>query len=211
MICVSLPFVNEEIVGRLVSQGFLVEIRLDLAEDRSAFCSVIDRYKEVVVTYRDGDDLATRAVFFEKAVEYGVAYIDLDITDSELIDMLKEGVKSSPTRLILSYHNFGVTPSRGELVDVYVRCRSKGADVVKIVTMVNRVADNAVLMSLYEFSQGDMIAFGMGETGKITRIVAPLLGAPFTYACYSRDRKTAQGQIDYVSLREAIASIEKYL
>ncbi|HDN59176.1 MAG TPA: type I 3-dehydroquinate dehydratase [Candidatus Marinimicrobia bacterium] len=211
MICVSLPFVDEKTVGRLLDQKFLVEVRLDLAKDKSAFCKVIKKYKQIIVTYRGGDDIAVRAKFFEKAIDCGIAYVDLDITDSELKNILEEKLKNSPTRLILSYHNFDVTPAKEKLVDIYEKCRSEGADIVKIVTMSNGVADNAVIMSLYEFSQGDIIAFGMGNKGKITRIIAPFLGAPFTYACYSRGKKTAQGQIDYKSLKDMIATIEKYL
>jgi 3-dehydroquinate dehydratase-1 len=35
----------------------------------------------------------------------------------------------------------------------------------------------------------------MGDAGKITRIAAPLLGAPFTYASAEDTKKTAPGQI----------------
>jgi len=52
MICVSLPFVDEKTVGRLLDQKFLVEVRLDLAKDKSAFCKVVKKYKQIVVTYR---------------------------------------------------------------------------------------------------------------------------------------------------------------
>ena len=40
-----------------------------------------------------------------------------------------------------------------------------------------------------------LIAFGMGEAGRQTRLECLKLGAPFSYACFSEDEATAPGQL----------------
>jgi 3-dehydroquinate dehydratase-1 len=47
----------------------------------------------------------------------------------------------------------------------------------------------------------------MGELGKISRIVAPFLGAEFTYASLTDDNATAPGQISYQRLNKYILEI----
>jgi 3-dehydroquinate dehydratase-1 len=44
----------------------------------------------------------------------------------------------------------------------------------------------------------------MGKKGRITRITAPLLGSPFTFASHSKGKETAAGQIEKNILREMI-------
>jgi 3-dehydroquinate dehydratase-1 len=44
----------------------------------------------------------------------------------------------------------------------------------------------------------------MGEKGRVTRILAPLLGSPFTYASYEAGKETAPGQIEDKRLEEMI-------
>jgi 3-dehydroquinate dehydratase-1 len=47
----------------------------------------------------------------------------------------------------------------------------------------------------------------MGKDGRITRIAAPLLGAPFTYASLDNTRETASGQLDSRTLKQIIDMI----
>ena len=51
----------------------------------------------------------------------------------------------------------------------------------------------------------------MGEKGKITRIIAPLLGSFCTYVSLSSGKETADGQIDKKTLEEAIKNLRKNL
>ena len=49
-----------------------------------------------------------------------------------------------------------------------------------------------------------LLEFGMGKLGKISRVAAPFLGAPFTYV-YPKDRKrTAEGQFSEEKMKEII-------
>ena len=58
--------------------------------------------------------------------------------------------------------------------------------------MVNVNRDNSKILSLYK-APGRLVAIGMGDLGKISRIVAPFLGAEFTYASLTDDIANSTG------------------
>ena len=81
-----------------------------------------------------------------------------------------------------------------------------GADIIKIATSAMNYSDNAKLLSLYNIKESSqlvpVIAIGMGEIGKITRIAALFSGAPFTYASFEAGKETAEGQIEKSDLQK---------
>ncbi len=54
-------------------------------------------------------------------------------------------------------------------------------------------------------NNGEIIAFAMGEKGEFTRVTAPLVGSPITYA--SIEIETAPGQLNLSTVKEIL---EKY-
>jgi 3-dehydroquinate dehydratase-1 len=78
----------------------------------------------------------------------------------------------------------------------------------KIATHVNVNRDNSKILSLYK-APGRLVAIGMGDLGRISRIVAPFLGAEFTYASLNEDVATAPGQISYEKLNKFILEIQQ--
>jgi 3-dehydroquinate dehydratase type I len=73
-----------------------------------------------------------------------------------------------------------------------------GADVIKIVTFATSWKDNLLLLSLIPFAKErkqEIVAFCMGEKGKMSRVFAPWMGAAWTYAPLRRDRSSAPGQL----------------
>lgn len=172
-----------------------------------------------------------RIEILKNAILAGVDYIDIEFDSDEyfLTGLIKFSHKYD-TKIILSYHNFNETPTLKILLDIINSCFEYGADIAKIACKANTIDDCMRILSLYdriselipnssnietqtskiehrisniEFSQGGkLIAIGMGELGKITRIAAHFLGAPFTYASYKRGMETAEGQIDIKSLKK---------
>jgi 3-dehydroquinate dehydratase len=49
----------------------------------------------------------------------------------------------------------------------------------------------------------------MGEAGKLTRIIAPFLGAEFTFAFADDFKSTAPGQISYSRMKSILSNLEK--
>ncbi len=115
--------------------------------------------------------------------------------------------KSRNCQVIVSYHNRKKTPKKAELGQILNRCFESGADIAKIACKANSNADNARLLSLLD-SGKKIIVIGMGGKGKITRIVAPLLGSQFTFASVSRGKETAEGQMDAGKLEKLMGELK---
>ncbi len=78
-----------------------------------------------------------------------------------------------------------------------------GADICKIVTTAQSFEDNLTILKLIrKFPEAKMVAFAMGEAGRISRILSPLAGGYFTYACMAQGKESAAGQIPVRELNE---------
>ena len=145
------------------------------------------------------------------AIEAGANYIDIGIdNDENFRQQLVEAAQEQECQVILSYHNYDLTPPLNHLKEIISDCFVSGADICKVACQALSQADAARLLSLYDQPQIEpetLIAFGMGEIGKITRIAGPLLAAPFTYAAFSDGMKTAQGQFDRLTLSQILVML----
>ena len=124
----------------------IVELRVDFlgAADRvaDALEALIDACPvPVIVTYRptweggqyDGDESERLATLW-RAHELGAAYVDCEVAAAERFFAAKPASadgKTSPTKIILSSHNYEETPSDEELRRIHDECLRAGADIVK--------------------------------------------------------------------------------
>jgi 3-dehydroquinate dehydratase I len=144
-------------------------------------------------------DYDTRKKFLMAAIEAGAKYVDIEIqSDSAYRKELIEKAKLNDCKVIISFHDFYSTPEKGNLEEIIDLCFNKGADIAKIACKVNSERDNLRLLGLLNNDnyQGRTIVIGMGIKGRITRVAAPLLGSPFTFASLSKGKETAEGQIE---------------
>ena len=211
MICVSVAEQNFEKCKSIVRKCSLVEIRLDKCE--FSFEQIRDLFSsaaaQLVATYRqEGADEEERKSALITAIKSGASFVDIDTAnDDAFIRNILEVARAHEARIIISYHNFRQTPDMHELQVIIEQCFSQGADIAKIACQVNTTADSARLLSLYDTDlarEGKLLVLGMGEQGKITRLAASLLGAPFMYASLGTGSETAPGQFDVTSLRELL-------
>ncbi len=80
-----------------------------------------------------------------------------------------------------------------------------GAEVVKVVPFARSFEDNLKVLSLIPYARErkqKIVAFCMGEKGKMSRIFAPLMGAAWTYASSARQKASAPGQLTARELKE---------
>ena len=72
-----------------------------------------------------------------------------------------------------------------------------GADVCKIITTAQSVKDNMKALDFVSKASKKvkLVCFAMGELGRHSRLVSPVFGAFFTFACLDEKRKTAKGQL----------------
>lgn len=196
MICVSIgdPLQIPEAV-RLGAE--LVELRLDLiGVEPGKLFSEIPQQLQVIATCRPGglsDD--QRKDLLNTSVDLGATYVDLEIESSEAYYHEMAGYAAGKgCRVIVSYHNFEMTPDRDRLRTILEKAYDMGAAVGKIATEVRSGEDVMNLLSLYDLP-GKKVVIGMGEKGRIIRVAAPYLGSEFTFASADRGPETASGQL----------------
>ncbi len=214
MICVTLHHKTyEEICTILEDRSIeMAEIRLDLCpsltdaqiEDLFANCET-----PLVATSRKN------ARRLETAIKAGARYADLELeAHVDISRQIQKLCHSCGTELIRSYHNDKETPDSDYLLQVMQRCFRYGADIAKIATLCNTEEDAARLASLYgqENSKGRLIAFGMGEKGRDSRIGCLRNGAPFSYCSLTEEDAVAPGQwpLDAMS-QEVYGARQPYL
>lgn len=198
----------------------VVEIRLDsmIKADIYNCCSLL--HKPLLFTNRplweggafDGTEERRIAPLLE-AVRQEVAYVDFELrADQWLRKRLLAAMSLSPTRMVLSWHNFEDTPPQEELEDVLAQMvesdAGTGKVVGKIVTTAHNPEDALRVLRLQEQAKAanfPLSCFCMGEPGRITRLATLYLGGFMTYACLNDAEATAPGQLSLEQLQQLIA------
>jgi 3-dehydroquinate dehydratase I len=209
MVCVSLADFDAALAA--LNGISCAEIRIDLmrltVEDVGRlFCS----HPNLIATCRPGvfsDDERMRRLFV--AVESGAAYADVELDSGEAYrEEIVAKAQAHGCQVIISHHDFQKTPPGKELLDIVSACFDVGADIAKIACLVHSPRDNARLLGLLD-SHRKIVVVGMGQMGTVTRIMAPLLGSPFTYASLVQGQETAEGQIDRSCLESWLSALER--
>lgn len=210
MICVSIADLTVPEAVKIIENNDISEVRLDridfTAEDIKKLFST---GRKTVATYRPVENVSDekRMQTLIDAVNAGATYVDIEVENSDNFkNEVIKAAKSKNCLTIVSYHNYERTPVIRELEQIMRWCFESGGDIAKVACHVDSAEGCARLLSLYSYGN-PVISIGMGHEGKITRIAATLLGAPFTYASIDEERKTAPGQFDSGSLRKIIDMI----
>jgi len=225
MICISVvPANNEEalsLLGRALPLADLVELRIDRIEKPELPMLLYAGRERIVVTNRRRDEggffascETRRLALLHEAVELGARFVDVEQrTGARAVGRLADAVRSrgGRTGLIVSHHDLAGTPSAKTLAGRLKACRALGADVVKIVTLATRAEDNlrvlALLPQAREMGQ-DLVAFCMGEQGRLSRVAAPLLGSRWSYASLEKGAASAPGQLTAAEMRTILGMLQ---
>jgi len=205
MICVSLKLNScQECLKALESLDF-AELRLDLMKITPADIPILaGSGKKLLATCRPGPyDDALRKTLLLECIRCGMDLVDVEADAGEEFkaDIIRKARRYG-SRVIISHHDDEQTPARRELEAIIARSFEAGADFVKIACRANSAADSARLIGLLDDPrcQRKLIVVGMGTFGSITRVLAPFLGSPFTFASLEEGYETAPGQIGYRDL-----------
>lgn len=203
----SIKTVKKKVISSLDGGADLVEIRLDHIKtiDMNLMkAQMIEVEEKLILTCRRRDEGGQFIGRENERLEILSEMMDWKgpMKDIELRTVLDHPELFKNQRdLIISWHDLKRTPRR-ELLMEKIRLARKFGMIVKIVTMATDFEDNARLLSLYKDQErGSLIAFCMGEKGLISRILAPTLGSPFTFA-YSGRNAVAPGQLRLQELRD---------
>lgn len=198
MICVCIQDKDLETCKKAMQGIEMAEIRLDLTnltEPEVAELFSTATIPLIATCRYDNFSDEDRMTLLKTAIKNGAAFVDLEIeADSDFKTEMANFAKEFNCRVILSYHNYKNTPSRETLQMIINQCMREGADIVKLATTAADEKDSARVLGLYE-KNVSLVALAMGEKGKITRLAAVKLGAPFTFASKTREQATAPGQI----------------
>jgi len=196
---------EEAICG--VSDADIVEIRADLIGRR--WSDVAEKiHKPWIFTDRKVEK-RTLVRKIEKARALGASFVDISIEHSS--GRLIKRCQESGLKVIVSYHNLSLTPPVDELYKIFQKMKEVGADIYKFATMATDEEDNSVPLALLaSFSDtAEIVAFCMGELGLMSRILAPVFGAPFTYAAAVEGKESAQGQLTVAKMRSILDRLDE--
>ena len=210
-ICVSLGGMPFAACMQVASAFPLVEIRLDLLKLNPQKIELLAmQCRQWIATCRAGKlNDYERTVLLSAAIRSGATYVDIEYeADIVYRRQLIELARKLRCKVIISYHNFETTPDVDTLNQIIEQAKDMGSDLVKLAVTANSPADCAKLMSLYA-KHSNLIAFAMGDIGKITRIAAPFLGAEFTFASADEKHLTAPGQLTASQMEEVFSNLEK--
>ena len=135
--------------------------------------------------------------------EYKPYLIDIELSTLLKNKKLHEYIKKTKTKILVSWHDFKKTPKQRELIKKMNQMK-KMSNNVKIVTTAKIPDDTVRVLNLYKKStKVNLIAFSMGDAGRISRILCLFLGSPYSYV--SLGKAVAPGQFSVDELKKIVS------
>jgi 3-dehydroquinate dehydratase type I len=222
MICI--PIVAEgtgsaiEMMERALPLADLFEFRIDRIRNLDLERLLGARRVPSIVTNRRREEGGAfsgteeeRVALLLTAARLGADYVDIETeTAPALKEELRRACLRSGTRRISSWHDFSGTPTEALLKKKLTALMADDADIVKIVTLAGDATDGFRILELIPHARQKgqaIIAFCMGETGQISRIIAPLLGSAISYAPLELEGASAPGQLTADRMRAILDAL----
>ena len=139
-----------------------------------------------------------RIAILKLIAEYNPFLLDVEFNTLKRNSSLRRYLKSTKTKLLVSWHDFKKTPSSAELKKK-MNQMSKFSSNVKIVSTAKSTVDSSRMLELYsKKGKNNLISFAMGDFGKISRILCLYLGSPYTYVSLGKPVAPGQFSVDEV-------------
>ena len=209
-ICVSIlpetPYEARELISQAEEQQVdFVEVRLDqLGKSHRLVDLTAHQRIPLIASDRSRRVESERQAILLNAAKSGFQYVDTDLSTPKL-QVFNSQIKAAGAKAIVSFHDYAKTLSLLELNRILEREVSSGADVCKIVTTATQVEDNLTLLQFISAApvRKKPVCFAMGELGKTSRLLSPVFGSFFTFACLEHGSETAPGQMTVQEMRTA--------
>jgi 3-dehydroquinate dehydratase I len=141
-----------------------------------------------IATVRDPNEGGENAIPESRRLELFQHWLPLcDLVDVELRSLprfsaLVQQAESAGKDVIVSFHDFVKTPSLEELEELLDRCRPGKTQIFKVATNVAQWSDVETLIHLVQRNpEARIAAMGMGDFGKLSRLVLARLGSCLVY------------------------------
>jgi 3-dehydroquinate dehydratase-1 len=139
-----------------------------------------------------------RIAILKLIAEYNPFLLDVEFNTLKRNSSLVKYLKSTKTKLLVSWHDFKKTPSSAELKKK-INQMSKFSSNVKIVSTAKSTDDSTRMLELYsKKGKNNLISFAMGDFGRISRILCLYLGSPYTYVSLGKAVAPGQFSVDEV-------------
>jgi len=139
-----------------------------------------------------------RIAILKLIAEYTPFLLDVEFNTLKRNSSLVRYLKSTRTKLLVSWHDFKKTPSTAELKKKMIQM-SKFSSNVKIVSTAKSTDDSNRMLELYsKKGRINLISFAMGDLGRISRILCLYLGSPYTYVSLGEAVAPGQFSVDEV-------------
>ena len=151
---------------------------------------------------RDGGKFSgsekNRVSIIKLIAEYAPFLLDIEYDTLRKNKNLQKYLKNTGTHTLVSWHNFKQTPTASVLKKKLSEMRKFSSN-IKIVTMAKSIKDGSRILSLYNNSKNvKLIAFSMGNFGRMSRLLCLLLGSPYTYVSLGKPIAPGQFSLDEV-------------
>jgi 3-dehydroquinate dehydratase-1 len=141
-----------------------------------------------------------------------VEMIDYELSnDAADLQHLREVSAVNGVLMIMSYHNFQLTPDAATLDSQFAAAQRLGADVAKVAVMPRDAQDVLALLAATDRARQaldiPLISMSMGGVGSLSRIVGWVYGSAATFAVGKSS--SAPGQIAIEDLRAVLAVVHR--
>lgn len=139
-----------------------------------------------------------RVAILKLIAEYNPFLLDVEFNTLKKNSDLVKYLKSTKTKLLVSWHDFKKTPKSTDLRKK-INQMSKFSSNVKIVSTAKSTDDSTRMLELYsKKGKNNLISFAMGDLGRISRILCLYLGSPYTYVSLGKAVAPGQFSVDEV-------------
>ncbi len=139
-----------------------------------------------------------RIAILKLIAEYNPFLLDVEFNSLKRNASLAKYLRSTKTKLLVSWHDFKKTPNSTELKKRMSQMNRFSSN-VKIVCTAKSTDDSTRMLELYsKRGKTNLIAFAMGDLGRISRILCLYLGSPYTYVSLGKAVAPGQFSVDEV-------------
>lgn len=158
------------------------------------------------------DEAAVVAMYVAACQARCVDMIDYELSNApDDLQRLREVSAANGIAMIMSYHNFQMTPDAATLDAKFSAAESLGADVAKVAVMPKSEQDVLALLAATDRARQTislpLISMSMGGIGSLSRIMGWVYGSAATFAVGKSS--SAPGQIAIEDLRAVLATVRK--
>jgi 3-dehydroquinate dehydratase-1 len=222
--------VLDELSIILPKQPDIIEWRVDFFEDIASTTLVLEvagRIRKaagaipIIFTCRSAkeggervplDDIGIVKLHAAVCASRLVDIIDYELSNpAEQVAQLRQASRDNDVSMILSYHNFQLTPEAAVLEAKFAEAERNGADIAKVAVMPRSPEDVLTLLgATWRASEAGgipLIGLSMGGFGAVSRMAGGVFGSALTFAVGKSS--SAPGQIPIEELRTVLEMVRR--